>query len=163
MLRHQDRLAIPPSALGAAMGWANWPARLQRLLPGPLTGDSEVWLDGGHNGSAARQISGYARHHWDDGKPLQLIFASLTTKDPKAMLEPFIGLANTIHTVAIPGHASCDPADLADLASRLGFSARAHGSVAEALSATPADGRVLVFGSLYLAGEVLAANNQVPD
>ncbi|NUQ17716.1 MAG: bifunctional folylpolyglutamate synthase/dihydrofolate synthase, partial [Sphingomonas sp.] len=62
MLRHQDMLHVPSPALSAAMGWADWPARLQRLAAGPLVGDREVWLDGGHNPSAARQIATFARH-----------------------------------------------------------------------------------------------------
>ena len=60
VLRHQDALKVPESALLAAMGWADWPARLQRLADGPLVGTREVWLDGGHNPSAARQISSFA-------------------------------------------------------------------------------------------------------
>ena len=86
MLRHQDKLHVPASALGAAMGWADWPARLQYLAPGPLTGDREVWLDGGHNPSAARQIAIWFKHAFGGGKPLHLIFASLATKDPAGML-----------------------------------------------------------------------------
>src|SRR6476646_3682224 len=79
MLRHQDALHVPTSALNAAMGWADWPARLQRLAPGPLVGTREVWLDGGHNPSAARQVASWAKHQFAGGKPLHLIFASLAT------------------------------------------------------------------------------------
>src|SRR5947209_4482670 len=64
MLRHQDRLRVSAGALDAAMANADWPARLQHLAPGPLTGDREMWLDGGHNPSAARQIAAHARRHW---------------------------------------------------------------------------------------------------
>jgi dihydrofolate synthase/folylpolyglutamate synthase len=163
MLRHQDRLEVPASALGAAMGWANWPARLQRLSAGPLVGSREAWLDGGHNPSAARLVADYARHHWTDGKPLHLLFASLTTKDPKGMLEPFAGLVASVQTLPIPGHASREPQELAELARSMGLRAQAHSEVKQALAAVPADGRVLIFGSLYLAGEVLAANDQLPD
>jgi hypothetical protein len=80
MLRHQDRLRVPATALSAAMGWADWPARLQHLSPGPLIGSREVWLDGGHNPSAARQVASYVKRHFIDGKPLHLIFASLTRR-----------------------------------------------------------------------------------
>ena len=87
---------VPPSALSAAMGWADWPARLQQLGAGPARRRSrEVWLDGGHNPSAARQIAAFAEHHFDDGKPLHLVFASLATKDPAGMLEPFADIART--------------------------------------------------------------------
>ena len=163
MLRHQDLLRAPPSALSAAMGWADWPARLQRLSPGPLVGNREVWLDGGHNPSAARQIAIFARHHFHDGRSLHIIFASLATKDPPGMLEPFKGVAAYVHAVPIPDHACFTPSDLVEIAGELGFAADAHDSVAEALKVIPMDDRVLIFGSLYLAGAVLAANDQVPD
>jgi len=163
ILRHQNVLKIPTSALSAAMGWADWPARLQRLAPGPLVGGREVWLDGGHNPSAARQVAAHLKHHFDDGKPLHMVFASLATKDPPGMLEPFKDLLARVHTVAIPDHASFAPSDLIEVAEELGFAADAHDSVEEALRAIPADARVLIFGSLYLAGQVLAANDQVPD
>jgi dihydrofolate synthase/folylpolyglutamate synthase len=163
ILRHQNVLKIPTSALSAAMGWADWPARLQRLAPGPLVGGREVWLDGGHNPSAARQVAAHVKHHFDDGKPLHMVFASLATKDPPGMLEPFKDLLARVHTVAIPDHASFAPSDLIEVAEELGFAADAHDSVEEALRAIPADARVLIFGSLYLAGQVLAANDQVPD
>jgi len=163
MLHHQYVLSVPPSALTAAMGWADWPARLQHLARGPLVGDREVWLDGGHNPSAARQIASYVKHHFNDGKPLHIVFASLATKDPPGILEPFKGLVERVHTVPIGSHASFAPNELADVAGELGFAADAHDSVEEALAAIPKDARTLIFGSLYLAGEVLAASDQAPD
>jgi dihydrofolate synthase/folylpolyglutamate synthase len=163
MLRHQDRLDIPPSALSAAMGWADWPARLQRLATGPLTGSREVWLDGGHNPSAARQVAAFVRHEFSDGKPLHLIFASLAMKDPAGMLKPFEGLVEQVHTIGIPGHASFAPGELLEIAAGLGFPADTSDGVQSALAAVPANARVLIFGSLYLAGVVLAANDQLPD
>jgi dihydrofolate synthase/folylpolyglutamate synthase len=162
MLRHQDALQVPASALTAAMGWTDWPARLQHLVPGPLVGERDVWIDGGHNPSAARQIATYIKHHLVDGQPLHLIFASLSTKDPAGMLEPFTGVASQIHTVPIPEHSCFSPEDLEEIAAELGFNADPHDSVEEALSSIPQSARVLIFGSLYLAGAVLAANDQVP-
>jgi dihydrofolate synthase/folylpolyglutamate synthase len=163
MLRHQDQLRVPVTALSAAMGWADWPARLQHLAPGPLIGDREVWLDGGHNPAAARQIAAHAKRHWIDGKPLHLIFASLSTKDPAGMLKPFAGVAQYVHTVPVPDHGSFSPNDLVEIAAKLGFSADAHEDVEHALAFVRSGARVLIFGSLYLAGAVLAANDQVPD
>ena len=163
MLRHQDSLHVPTSALNAAMGWADWPARLQRLAPGPLAGSREVWLDGGHNPSAARQVASWAKSQFTDGKPLHIIFASLATKDPPGMLQPFAEIAARVLTVPIGDHASFSPGELAEIAAELGFAADAHDGVEQALTAIPKDARVLIFGSLYLAGEVLAANEQVPD
>ena len=79
------------------------------------------------------------------------------------MLDPFKNLVARVHTVAIPDHASFAPGELADIAGELGFRAEVHDSVEEALAAMPRDARVLIFGSLYLAGQVLEANDQAPD
>ena len=163
MLRHQDALRVPVPALSAAMGWADWPARLQHLAPGPLVETREVWLDGGHNPSAARQIASFVKHSFDDGKPLHMIFASLATKDPPGMLEPFAGMVDRVHAVPIPDHACFTPSDLVEIAGNLEFAADAHDNVEEALAGIPVEARVLIFGSLYLAGVVLAANEQLPD
>jgi dihydrofolate synthase/folylpolyglutamate synthase len=162
MLRHQDKLRVPGSAYRAAMGWADWPARLQRLADGPLTDGREIWLDGGHNPSAARQVAIFARKQFA-GRPLHLIFASLTTKDPLGMLEPFAKLAVEVHCVPIPGHACFAPSELVDAAATVGIPAEPHDSVAQALASVPADAPALILGSLYLAGTVLAANDEVPD
>jgi dihydrofolate synthase/folylpolyglutamate synthase len=162
LLRHQDQFRIPVSALTAGMGWADWPARLQRLARGPLVGSREVWLDGGHNPSAARQVASFVRREFTDRKPLHLIFGSLATKDPAGMLQPFEGLVARVHTVPIPDHACFNPGELADIAGAIRFKADAHDTVGEALAAVPRGARVLIFGSLYLAGEVLAANDQIP-
>lgn len=163
MLRHQELLRVPAPSLSAAMGWTDWPARLQRLAPGPLVGHREVWLDGGHNPSAARQVATYVKHEFGDGKPLHLIFASLASKDPPRMLGPFRGLAEQVHAVPIPDHACFAPSDLVEIAAELGFVADAHDDLAEAINAIPPDSRILIFGSLYLAGVVLEANGQIPD
>ena len=167
MLRHQDALEVSPSALNAAMGWADWPARLQLLAPGPLTKllpeGSELWVDGGHNPSAARAIAAHARKHFADALPLTLIFASLASKNPKGTLEPFQGIAAAVRTVPIADHEFRAPEELAALADAMGFEASAHASLREALGAVRSPARVLIFGSLYLAGEALAANNQPPD
>ena len=163
MLRHQNAFRVPQVALNAAMGWADWPARLQHLAEGPLVGEREVWLDGGHNPSAARQIASFVRRRFADGKPLHIVFASLATKDPPGMLAPFRGLVERVHAVPIPDHSSFSPQDLVDIAGELGFAADAHDDFREALGTVPRDARVLIFGSLYLAGAVLAANEQLPD
>jgi dihydrofolate synthase/folylpolyglutamate synthase len=167
MLRHQDRLEVPPSALGAAMGWADWPARLQQLATGPFTKllpkESELWIDGGHNPAAAHAIAAYARKNLTGDLPLTLVFASLASKDPKGMLEPFQGIAAAVRTVPIADHEFRRPDELAALARAMGFDASPHASLQEALGAIRSPARVLLFGSLYLAGEALAANRQLPD
>ncbi|MCF2513598.1 bifunctional folylpolyglutamate synthase/dihydrofolate synthase [Sphingomonas sp. G124] len=167
MLRHQSVLDIPPSALSAAMGWTNWPARLQQLHRGPLFDmlprGSELWVDGGHNPSAARLVADYARKHWTDGLPLVLLFASLTTKDAAGVLRPFKGTAAQILSLPIEGHDCRSPKELALLAESMGLPAKPKSSLADAMTALPKPARVLVFGSLYLAGELLMLNGPLPD
>jgi len=167
MLRHQQTVEVSDAALTAAMTRTTWPARMQRLSDGPLTtltpAGSELWLDGGHNPSAAKAIAEFVQLRFGNDLPLVLVFASLGTKDPKGTLSPFRGLASQVLTVPIPDHECRDPNDLADLAISLGFRAHAFANVGDALQALAVPARVLIFGSLYLAGHVLAANDEIPD
>jgi dihydrofolate synthase/folylpolyglutamate synthase len=162
MLRHQDAISVPHTALSAAMGWANWPARLQRLAEGPLSGTREVWIDGGHNPSAARLVAGWARRQFDK-RPLHLLFASLTTKDSAAVLQPFQAVAAHVHTVPIADHDCRSPEELVGVAEGLALPATPHPGLHKAIGAVPQDAPILIFGSLYLAGQALAANDQAPD
>ncbi len=167
ILRHQSLLAVPPFALAQAMIQTTWPARLQRLDHGALldmlpTG-SECWVDGGHNPDAARHIAGFAANEWRTGPPLFLLYASLKSKDAAATLAPFKGIAGRVLTLPIPGHDSHDPAELAATAQAMGFRASAHADLEAALAAIAAPARVLVFGSLYLAGVALSSNGSLPD
>jgi dihydrofolate synthase / folylpolyglutamate synthase len=167
MLRHQSAIALPPSAFSAAMGWTHWPARLQQLHGGPLFDmlprGSELWVDGGHNPSAARLIAEYAKKHWRDPLPLVLLFASLETKDAAGTLRPFKGIAREVLTLPIDGHACRPPQELAHLSESMGLPARARSSLGDAMTALRKPARVLAFGSLYLAGELLALNGPLPD
>jgi dihydrofolate synthase/folylpolyglutamate synthase len=167
MLRHQNLLEVPSSALTAAMGWTNWPARLQQLHGGPLFDmlprGSELWVDGGHNPSAARLVADYARKKWRDGPPLVLLFASLKAKDAAGVLRPFKGVAAKVMTMPIEGHECRSPEELATLAESMGLSASAKAGLADAMTALRKPARVLVFGSLYLAGEMLSLNGPMPD
>jgi len=167
MLRHQSAIEVPPSALGAAMGWADWPARLQQLKNGPLfemlPRGSELWIDGGHNPSAARLVAAHARRNWKDGLPLVLLFASLKAKDAAGVLRPFRGIAAQVLTLPIEDHECRSPEELAKLATEMGFATRAHRSISDALIGLRKRSRVLVFGSLYLAGEALSLNGTLPD
>ena len=162
LLRHQQRIDVPRRALAAAMGWADWPARLQRLTEGPLTQGREVWIDGGHNPSAARLIAGWARRQFGK-QPLHLIFASLKSKDAEGVLQPFGGIAAHVHTLPIADHDCRSPEELALLAERLGFRASAEPSLQQAIDRIPIDAPLLIFGSLYLAGEALRLNAELPD
>jgi dihydrofolate synthase / folylpolyglutamate synthase len=167
MLRHQSAIHLPPSALTAAMGWANWPARLQQLHGGPLFDmlpkGSELWVDGGHNPSAARLVADYAKKHWHHGLALVLLFASLKAKDAAGTLRPFKGIADEVLTLPIEDHDCRSPQELAHLAESMGIAARARSGLADAMTALRKPARVLVFGSLYLAGELLGLNGPLPD
>ena len=167
MLRHQSAIAVPPSALGAAMGWTHWPARLQQLHSGPLFDmlpkGSELWVDGGHNPGAARLVADFARKRWTDGLPLVLLFASLQSKDAAGTLRPFRGVAAEVSTLSIEGHECRPPQELAHMAESMGFASRPRSSLADAMTALRQPARVLVFGSLYMAGELLALNGPLPD
>jgi dihydrofolate synthase/folylpolyglutamate synthase len=172
MLRHQDEVRIPDSALRAAMGWAEWPGRLQRLGTGPLTallpGGAELWLDGGHNPAAARAVADHFRAHVPAGRPLHLVFGLLSNKDAAGVLKPFAGRQLTLHAVSVPGHACHAPTDLVRIAKANGLAAMIADDVRQALAwigrhaDRAAPPIVLIMGSLYLAGEVLKANGQVP-
>jgi dihydrofolate synthase/folylpolyglutamate synthase len=169
MLRHQQALDIPDSALRAAMGWAEWPARLQMLAPGPLRdilpAGAELWLDGAHNPAASRAV---ADHFRGADRPFHLIFGLLANKDAPGVLHPFRGRSLTVHTIPVPDHEHHAPAELAAVARDAGLSAMTATGVADALGwiARHADRDrpplVLIMGSLYLAGTVLAANGQAP-
>lgn len=166
MLRNQEELEIAGEAFAEGIRNADWPARLQKLRDGPLTKrlpkGSELWVDGGHNPSAARMVADFARRSLDDELPLVLLFASLSSKDPKATLKPFKGLAQRVHTLPISDHEHHSPETLAELAELMGFEAGASSTLKQALGKVKGRSRVLLFGSLYLAGEALEANGEVP-
>jgi dihydrofolate synthase / folylpolyglutamate synthase len=173
MIRHQKAVPVREAGLRAAMGWAEWPARLQRLGPGPLhdllPAGAELWLDGGHNPAAARAVADFFRSHVPAGRPFHIVFGLLANKDAAGVLKPFAGRQATLHAVPVPGHEHHAPADLAAAASALGLSGLASSNVADALGwiARHADRAeppvVLILGSLYLAGEVLRGNGQLPS
>ncbi|MEH3037509.1 MAG: bifunctional folylpolyglutamate synthase/dihydrofolate synthase [Sphingomonas adhaesiva] len=168
MLRHQRAVRVPDSALAAATT-ARWPARLQRLRPGPLTaplGARPVWLDGGHNPSAGEAIARSLGRLLPDDTPLDVILGMLANKDPAGLLAPFAPRIATLTAIPVPGHDHHAPDDLAALAAALGIAATTTAADAaaaiDALSRGPSH-PVLVLGSLYLAGRVLAANDELPD
>ena len=167
LLRHQDALAVSTQAMVEGVRAAHWPARMQRLKHGPVSNllpkGSELWIDGGHNGAAARLVADHVRRSFAGDRPLVLVFGCLSTKSPRDLLKPFAGLAAAVVCVPIPGHDSRPAAELAAMAERLGLSAAAHESLQDALKAVRQPARVLVFGSLYLAGQALALNGEAPD
>lgn len=174
MLRHQRRIAVPGAALATAATAARWPARMQRLSPGPLLDllppGSQLWLDGGHNEAAAQSVSAALAEAAQD-RPVHLVLGMLANKDAAGLLAPFVPQVHSLTAIPVPGHAHHLPADLVETACRLGIAATGtardpESALRRIASRLPADGGaplVLVLGSLYLAGEVLAANGELPD
>jgi dihydrofolate synthase/folylpolyglutamate synthase len=158
---------VPRAAIETGLRTVEWPARLQRLASGALLAhlpeDAELWLDGGHNPGAGQVIASAMADFQDRvPRPLVLVSGMLATKDASGFFRPFAGLARKAYTLTIPDEAAAVPAeDLAAIARRAGLDAEPRASLADALQAAgraaPAP-RVLICGSLYLAGVVLKAN-----
>jgi dihydrofolate synthase/folylpolyglutamate synthase len=158
-------LAPDDRAIAVGLSTAEWPGRLQRLSRGPLLEHlpavTELWLDGGHNPAAGQALA--ASLNGADRRPLHLVVGMLSTKDEMGFLRPLAPLARTIHTVPVPDEpASRDPIEAAAEARRAGLTAMPAPDVASALAAIadaePEPARILVCGSLYLAGHVLREN-----
>jgi dihydrofolate synthase/folylpolyglutamate synthase len=150
-----------------------WPARLQRLTKGTLVDlapdDSEIWLDGGHNPHGANAVAQFMADREElSSRPLYLICGMLSTKDAEGYFIHFRGLARHVTTVPIEGtDAAFGAGALFDAARRAGLSASPAEDLEDALMqvaawarARPGEGppRILICGSLYLAGEVLREN-----
>jgi dihydrofolate synthase/folylpolyglutamate synthase len=168
MLRHQTAIHIPEAALAAAMEWTRWPARMQTLSAGPLTDrlptGSTVWLDGGHNPDAGAAIA----KTLEDGPPVHVIIGMLMNKDALGFLTPFAHKIASLYAVPISGHEHHDPLELCRIAKDdLGIAVAAPladiDTAMERIASHHQPSNVLICGSLYLAGEVLRANAQVPD
>lgn len=150
-------LAIPPPAIAAGIAAAAWPARMQRLsgaLASLLPPDWELWLDGGHNPGAGVVLAEHLRA-WSD-RPVHLIVGMKQAKDSAEFLRPLLPLAATTWAIKEPHQHSALPVEAIVAAS--GGVARPGPTVTEALRALPRAGgpaRVLICGSLYLAGEIL--------
>ena len=160
---------IPQSALADGVTQTVWPGRLHRLAEGSLTSllDQPVWIDGAHNAHGASALAA-ALPAIDAGK-WQFICGALNTRPASEFLSRIAPLAASIHCVAIPDQpASLQAETLAAEAGEVHPGARAAPSVAGALQAIAggsgdADRPVMICGSLYLAGYVLAANGTLPD
>ncbi|MGN6820520.1 MAG: bifunctional folylpolyglutamate synthase/dihydrofolate synthase [Sphingomonas sp.] len=173
MLHHQSALTIPPEAFVAAAEHATWPARMQRLGDGPLTrmlpAGSEVWLDGGHNAAAGASVAAALDEVIErkGGDRAHLIVGMLSNKDPAGLLGPFAGLGASFHAVPVGAHEHHDAEALGAVARAIGMTPQAAETVPAALHAIASKAQgpvtVMILGSLYLAGEVLAANDEAPD
>jgi dihydrofolate synthase/folylpolyglutamate synthase len=163
--------ALPAAAYEAGVAGADWPARLQRLGTGKLIrllpAGGELWLDGGHNAAGA-EVTAAALADVEERvpKPLALVCGMLATKEPVPFLKAFAGLARRLVAVPVPHAQGRPPEALADAARALGFAADVAETVEDALGRLAgeftAPPRVLITGSLYLAGDVLARNGTPP-
>lgn len=165
-----------PGAAAAETGFAQveWPARMQRLTQGRLVDvalkGAEIWLDGGHNPGAGEAVANVMADLEERvPRALFLIAGMLSTKDPVGFFKPFAGLARHVFTVPVFGtDSSRDPIELAQAARAAGLSAEPTSGVRTALRLL-SEGwrfepppRILICGSLYLAGDVLSQNGTPP-
>ena len=169
-LRRSGILPLDRAAIAEGLTHADWPARLQRLTRGPLVdtmpGDSDLWLDGGHNPAAGRAVAEtMADIDARDPKPLILVAGMLDTKDAAGFFAPFAGLATHVETVTIPDAPASLPADaLAEAARSVGLDATPFVKFAVTdngvLGISSSDGRTLGglragAANVYLAGHIL--------
>lgn len=171
MLRRQRVLEVPPAAIVTGAAAATWPARLQRLGDGPLVRRLPperrrlgVWLDGAHNEQAAAAIA----DRWTRSAPTALVIGMLANKDADAVLRHLVATSGGCEVVAVPvpGHAHHAPDLLAKMALQHGATRAMTAASAEAaLELLAREGRgesALIVGSLYLAGQVLVLNDELP-
>ena len=158
---------ISEAHIAEGLKTVQWPARMQRLGAGALQslipGDCDLWLDGGHNPSGGRALAeSFGDLNDRVSRPLVLIWGMLNTKEAGGFLAPFAGMASKVVALTIPHEENAIPAaKLAEITRGLGIAAETAASLADALSIAgetlPAP-RILICGSLYLAGRVLAAH-----
>jgi dihydrofolate synthase/folylpolyglutamate synthase len=156
--------ALVPRAIEDGVTQPQWSARLERLPVGSLHAHveegTEIWLDGGHNEAGGRAVA-HTLAELDERlpRPVHIIWGMMDTKDARRFIASFKGLVERIYTVPIPGEPNAfDAETIAELARAEGFDAVAVNSVPEALLRSASGGqkaRVLICGSLYLAGHVL--------
>lgn len=147
-----------------AMLNADWPARMQRLKMGPLTSlatDAEIWLDGGHNKAAGYALSEALSRL--QSRKLFLIVGMLNTKDVAGYMQPLLSQSKRLYGVSIPGEAATMTAkETVDVAIDVGFEASVSENVESAIKEIikqDQNARILICGSLYLAGNILQKNS----
>ncbi len=160
VLRH---LNLGDDAYEAAVTKAEWPARMQRLKSGPLVEaapQAELWLDGGHNAAAGIALADVLAKL--PKRPTHMICGMLNTKDVTGYLAPLAAQAESLSAVSIPGEtATLSAEDTAAAATKVNLPATTASSVADALNSIVAQdpqARILICGSLYLAGNILREN-----
>ena len=167
MLRHQLAVPLPEAALRAAPLWAQWPARMQRLEGGPLNAmlpGRTLILDGGHNPDAGKALAEALRESRLAETGIDLVTGMLSNKDVTGFLKPLRPLIRSIRSLPVPGHEHHGPEVFADVARQWEIPHRSFTTIREALTDVAAGPprTVLIAGTLYLAGQVLVANDQPP-
>ena len=172
LAEQRPELGLDEAAIAKGLRTVEWPARMQRLISGPLPDllgtDTELWLDGGHNPAAGDMLADTLVSLEEKApKPTYLVVGMMGQKDALGFLAPFRGLVRTIYTVPIPGahEAPHSEETLAEIARSAGLSAIYSAGVIDALEMIvdlPVENkRVLICGSLYLAGHVLGLQQGV--
>ena len=171
-MRNIAGLRIAPASLETGLVKVDWPARLQRLgsgrLPALVPEGGELWLDGAHNPEGGRAVAAAVADIEERvARPLVLIVGMLATKDVEGFLRNFAGLARRLVAVPIHQEKALGADAIAAAARAVGIPADVADGIEPALAgiarldlATPP--RILITGSLYLAGEVLALNGTLP-
>jgi dihydrofolate synthase/folylpolyglutamate synthase len=166
-------LKLPNDAYETGVAKADWPARLQLLSQGKLKAlappGSELWLDGGHNAEGGRAVAAAIGAFEERvSRPLVLIVGMLATKDCAGYLHNFAGMARRVFAIPIPDQEKSLPAEaIVQAARNAGIPAERYATVEDALGAVSRleldpPPRILIAGSLYLAGDVLARNGTPP-
>ncbi|MBT4889045.1 MAG: bifunctional folylpolyglutamate synthase/dihydrofolate synthase, partial [Rhodospirillales bacterium] len=165
-----DQFKVSGQQMSMGLKTTRWPARFQHLSAGPLIDmlpdGWELWLDGGHNEAAALVIADEIRSWRDQGdmRPVHLIFGMLNSKEANTFLGPLVDYVSCVDTVTIPGEENALSAeDLAQTASESGHQSvtpqpDVKSALTHILSTQKEPARVLICGSLYLAGTILAEN-----
>jgi dihydrofolate synthase / folylpolyglutamate synthase len=160
---------VDEAAIGRGVASAVWPARMQRLTAGPYgemarARGADLWLDGGHNPHGARAVAMTMAELARDGCPVALIAGTLANKDARGFFDAFAGLEPWVYAITFEAEAAATVERTAAAARDAGLAVVRAGDVASALKAALAiEGpppHVLICGSLYLAGEVLAASRE---
>jgi len=174
--QHLPGFSVPAEAMATGLRQVEWPARMQRLTKGPLQDllppGTELWLDGAHNAMAGEALAEALKLL--PPRPTWLVAGMLNTKDAAGFLRPLAPLMTGARCIAIPGESnSLSAEDLAQAARSVGIAADTAASAAAAMrqiaqtiradaAAAPAldiHARVVIAGSLYLAGRILAENS----
>lgn len=158
---------ITAQHMSAGLREATWPARLQRLKPGPLSGDAAIWIDAAHNPGGAATLAAAIRASKEQGDHVAIVFACQAVKDARGVLAELAPVCVSMILCPLPdsggqeGGPGANPAHLAAIATSLG----ANATIAASLTAAVAQARttathIYICGSVYLSGAVLAANDE---